>query len=331
MSDTQSMTSNVRMEELPPIPENAPLPNMITLYSRDLYYASHFTSEERLFYLHNFDPEQRQAFTESCLWLVIRIVQSIINNIPRFEKHRMDLTQEGNMGLLNAIEHAPLQPPFESVLSFHRYAACYIRGAIYESYNHIPLIYIPRSSRRRAYAKDREKAKEVFDAIQEEVSLEALFEDFEFDIIDPTAFQRHIDRRKQERVDRLLDCLQANERRVVILHYGLQDGIEHHFREVAEIMGMYFSSVRRLHVSALQRMSGELHRPIRARMAQESEARIYQLLSEWQKKGIKITVNRVRKEVKCNGQLVQNILREQGLLQRQGRKQQKGTGHVDSP
>jgi len=61
------------IEELPPIPEHAALPPMLTLYKRDLHYITNLTKEEQVSYLHTFDPIMKRAFYESCLWLVVSI------------------------------------------------------------------------------------------------------------------------------------------------------------------------------------------------------------------------------------------------------------------
>ena len=298
-------------EELPP--ENKPLPRMIDLYREDLRYCTRLTEEEICSYLSTFDPERRQAFIESWLWLPLSIAYSLCQRNYALWPCLMDFIEEGNIGLMHAVKYAPeYEGGFESTLHFRRYASQFIRGLIYNYFSRIPTVYVPPMSRRRRESQD-EDPLELFDLLHSTYLNAACM-----NIIAPDdLLSARENEQQREKIETLFLLLTSKERRVLRLRYGL-DGEPHTYREIGKMLNRSEGGIFLIHDQAIQRLSGKRTSLPRELYPSDREQRMLDLLKTWREQGVKITIMGFVKEIRCSTEAASAFLHKHNAIKRRG-------------
>jgi RNA polymerase primary sigma factor len=223
----------------------------------------------------------------------IRLVVSIAKRYRGYGVPFLDLIQEGNLGLMKAIEKFD----HRRGTRFSTYATWWIRQSIARALpaqghtiriptlmsDHIRRLY--RTSQRMEqewgrYVTSEEIAEEMelephkvqsmIQASHQPLSLEKpvagaedrclgdLIADEVADSLDETVGQRLL----AERLEQVLDTLTPREARILRLRYGLRDGRPYTLDEVARIFGLTRERIRQIQKEALRR----LRHPSRARL-----------------------------------------------------------------
>jgi len=210
----------------------------------------------------------RNALIHGHLHLVLTLTQSYPSS------YRSDLIQEGNIGLLQAVEAYS----FESG-DFAAYATVAIRHAIADAMESVMPIRVPRSSLRAA--KKHGTADRLY--TMQPTSLEKPFpQDTELCLADTLQAPENAEEaaRCQNHqplslplVEALLGTLPGQIRQVMTLRYGLdeQDQREHTYAQIASKLGITRPGARKLEQSGLSILQGQrVQRAQLRRMAQES-------------------------------------------------------------
>ncbi len=256
----------------------------IKLYLREISAIALLTPEEEVKLAKKVwqkDPVARQQMIEANLRLVVSIAKRYLNRGLPF----LDLIEEGNIGLIKAVERFQYKKGFK----FSTYASWWIRQAIERALvNQTRTIRLPihvdekinrfiKVLREQVQTKGREptmdemaevmdtsveKVKEVMQVVRSTQSLDMPIgekqENSLKDVIEDTSILSPADIvegiKRHEMISTWLDKLTDNEKNVVILRFGLEDGEPKTLEKIGEEFGVTRERIRQIESSALKKL-----------------------------------------------------------------------------
>lgn len=277
--------SNVKNDQLlQKIMSEVNIDDSVKMYLKDIGRFPLLTAEEELYYaklMTEGDPQAKEKLINANLRLVVSIAKRYVGRGMAF----LDLIQEGNLGLMKAVDKFDYTKGFK----FSTYATWWIRQAITRSIAdqartiRIPvhmvetinkLIKVSRSllqtlgreptSEEIAEAMGIPEARviEIQKIAQDPVSLETPIgeEDDSHlgDFIEDTSATAPIDAAEanmlKEQVNEILGTLAPREAMVLILRYGLRDGRPRTLEEVGKVFNVTRERIRQIEAKALRRL-----------------------------------------------------------------------------
>ena len=256
----------------------------IKMYLREIGQIPLLSYEEEIDYAQrvlNGEEEAKQKLIESNLRLVVSIAKKHTNRGLKM----LDLIQEGNMGLMKAVEKFEYEKGFK----FSTYATWWIRQAITRAIAdqgrtiRIPVHMsetinkIKKESRiilqetgKEPTAEELakklelpvEKVKSILEMNQDPISLETPVgseEDSELgDFVEDDKFANPYDATTRillkEQLDEVLKTLNEREEMVLRYRYGLDDGSQKTLEEVGKIFNVTRERIRQIEVKALRKL-----------------------------------------------------------------------------
>ncbi len=256
----------------------------VRMYLKEISKIPLLTSEEEIEIakrIENGDEEAKKKLAEANLRLVISIAKRYVGRGMLF----LDLIQEGNLGLIKAVEKFDYRKKFK----FSTYATWWIRQAITRSIaDQARTIRIPvhmvetinkliRISRQEVQLLGRdpspeelavkmempvEKVREIMKIAQEPVSLEtpigeeedSRLGDFISDNDTPTPSDAAAFTLLKEQLMEVLDTLTDREKRVLSLRFGLEDGRARTLEEVGRDFQVTRERIRQIEAKALRKL-----------------------------------------------------------------------------
>ena len=256
----------------------------IKMYLREIGQIPLLSYEEEIDYAQrvlNGEEEAKQKLIESNLRLVVSIAKKHTNRGLKM----LDLIQEGNMGLMKAVEKFEYEKGFK----FSTYATWWIRQAITRAIAdqgrtiRIPVHMIETINKIKKESRiilqetgkeptaeelaDKlelpvEKVKSILEMNQDPISLETPVgseEDSELgDFVEDDKFANPYDATTRillkEQLDEVLKTLNEREEMVLRYRYGLDDGSQKTLEEVGKIFNVTRERIRQIEVKALRKL-----------------------------------------------------------------------------
>ncbi len=280
--DEDIAVDDFAVEEL--VDDSVNIHDHVRMYLKEISKIPLLTSEEEIEIAKRIeagDEEAKKKLAEANLRLVISIAKRYVGRGMLF----LDLIQEGNLGLIKAVEKFDYRKKFK----FSTYATWWIRQAITRSIaDQARTIRIPvhmvetinkliRISRQEIQLLGRdpspeelaikmempvEKVREIMKIAQEPVSLEtpigeeedSRLGDFISDNDTPTPADAAAFTLLKEQLMEVLDTLTEREKKVLSLRFGLEDGRARTLEEVGRDFQVTRERIRQIEAKALRKL-----------------------------------------------------------------------------
>lgn len=266
------------------IPEGISIDDPVRMYLKEIGRVSLLTAEEEIYLakrMEQGDIEAQKRLAEANLRLVVSIAKRYVGRGMLF----LDLIQEGNLGLIKAVEKFDYNKGYK----FSTYATWWIRQAITRAIaDQARTIRIPvhmvetinkliRISRQLLQQLGREptpdeianemeisveRVREIMKIAQEPVSLEtpigeeedSHLGDFIEDHDAPAPADAASFMLLKEQLEEVLDTLTPREEKVLRLRFGLDDGRARTLEEVGQNFGVTRERIRQIEAKALRKL-----------------------------------------------------------------------------
>jgi RNA polymerase primary sigma factor len=282
--DTETEEIVTLLETSPEMYDNISLKDPIKMYLKEIGKISLLTpSKERELArrAQKGDPKAREELITANLRLVVSIAKRYIGRGLSF----LDLIQEGNIGLIKAVEKFDWKKGYK----FSTYATWWIRQAItraiadqartirvpvhmVETINKVNKVIREHLQESGEYptveelgkltGKTPEKIEEILAASKETVSLESPISGDEESTMGDFIHDESLERPEEsamkmllrEQIDQVLDTLSPREAMVLKMRYGLLDGKTKTLEEVGQFFNVTRERIRQIEVKALRKL-----------------------------------------------------------------------------
>jgi RNA polymerase primary sigma factor len=266
------------------VPEGITLDDPVRMYLKEIGRVPLLSSEDEIELARRIergDEEAKRRLAEANLRLVVSIAKKYVGRGMLF----LDLIQEGNLGLIKAVEKFDYRKGYK----FSTYATWWIRQAITRAIaDQARTIRIPvhmvetinkliRVSRQLLQELGREptpeeiatqmgipveRVRDIMKIAQEPVSLEtpigeeedSHLGDFIEDQEAPAPAEAASFLLLKEQLEEVLETLSPREKRVLRLRFGLDDGRARTLEEVGQVFGVTRERIRQIEAKALRKL-----------------------------------------------------------------------------
>ncbi len=268
--------------------EDIRLDDSVKMYLKMIGQIPLLTKEEERYYARQYrdgNPSARESAKDSLIEANLRLVVSIAKKYLNRGMSFLDLIQEGNMGLIRAVEKFDLERGFK----LSTYATWWIRQAISRALaDQAELIRKPvhmvetitklsRATKAIQQRENREptnpeiatelniteeKVRDILRVAQKPISLEkpigndkdSQFQDFQENKKEPNPESETFYHMTCDKIDKILGTLSDREKSVIKLRYGLEDGHSRTLEEVGKKFNVTRERIRQIEMKAIKKL-----------------------------------------------------------------------------
>jgi len=287
--EAKELLPEVEKEKVAAAPESGVKIDPVQMYLKEIGQISFVTAEEEKELakrIEKGDEEAKKKLARANLRLVISIAKKYVGRSSNLTL--LDLIQEGNLGLFRAVEKFDWRKGYK----FSTYATWWIRQAVTRAladqartvripvhmvetlskYNQAKRRLLQELSREplpeeiaAEMGTEKEKVYRLQRISQETVSLETPVGEDEKDSIlaefieDKKATAPSLEAARtllKERLKEILVDLTPREQKILIMRFGLEDGVIHTLEEVGKEFGVTRERIRQIEAKALEKIRG---------------------------------------------------------------------------
>ena len=247
------------------VPDGISIEDPVRMYLKEIGKVPLLSAEEEVELAKRMaegDEEAKKRLAEANLRLVVSIAKRYVGRGMLF----LDLIQEGNLGLIKAVEKFDYQKGFK----FSTYATWWIRQAITRAIAdqartiRIPVHMVETINKLIRVSRQllQELGREILKISQEPVSLEtpigeeedSHLGDFIQDDNVPVPAEAAAATLLKEQLDEVLDTLTEREQKVLRLRFGMNDGRARTLEEVGKEFDVTRERIRQIEAKALRKL-----------------------------------------------------------------------------
>jgi RNA polymerase primary sigma factor len=237
--------------------------NTIQIYLKQIEGIKVLSREEEAFFARKAAKGDREA-KEKLITSNLRFVVSIAVKYQNLGLPLMDLINEGNMGLIRAVDKFDVEKGFKFISYARWWIRHYILKAIFEQSTSIklPLKYATQMSRHDDYENDTEmvqKLKQIYRPVSLDQKLSEdgnsdtildLVDDDRYDLPEKTAMEKNL----REIINDVMQKLKPIERDVISRHFGLNGKRPLTLKEIGEKYNLTKERIRQIEHTALDKL-----------------------------------------------------------------------------
>ena len=240
------------------VPEGVSIEDPVRMYLKEIGKVSLLTADEEIELakrMEQGDEEAKKRLAEANLRLVVSIAKRYVGRGMLF----LDLIQEGNLGLIKAVEKFDYRKGYK----FSTYATWWIRQAITRAIaDQARTIRIPVQEIAEEMDMPVDRVREILKISQEPVSLEtpigeeedSHLGDFIQDDNVPVPADAAAFTLLKEQLVEVLSTLTDREQKVLRLRFGLDDGRARTLEEVGKEFNVTRERIRQIEAKALRKL-----------------------------------------------------------------------------
>ena len=249
------------------VPEGVSIEDPVRMYLKEIGKVPLLSAEREIELakrMEEGDEDAKKELAEANLRLVVSIAKRYVGRGMLF----LDLIQEGNLGLIKAVEKFDYHKGYK----FSTYATWWIRQAMVETINKLIRVSrqllqeLGREPLPEEIAKELdmpvERVREILKISQEPVSLEtpigeeedSHLGDFIQDDNVPVPAEAAAQTLLKEQLDEVLDTLTEREQKVLRLRFGMNDGRARTLEEVGKEFDVTRERIRQIEAKALRKL-----------------------------------------------------------------------------
>lgn len=237
--------------------------NTIQIYLKQIEGIRVLSRKEEAMYAMRAAQGDHEA-KEKLITSNLRFVVSVAVKYQNLGLPLMDLINEGNMGLIKAVEKFDVNRGFKFISYARWWIRHYILKAIFEQSTSIrlPLKYATRLSNKDENAVDSETIEKL-ERLYHTVSIDQRLSEDEnsdtmLDLVDDSRYKHPekivMERNLREIINEVIDKLKPIERDVIMRHFGLNGGPPLTLKEIGETYNLTKERIRQIEHTALQKL-----------------------------------------------------------------------------
>jgi RNA polymerase primary sigma factor len=241
--------------------------NILRIYLKEISQFPTLTQEEEKKLVKRIEKGDEEARKE-LIYAHLKLVVSIAKKYAKYDVHILDLIEEGNLGLIQAVERFK----YRKRCRFSTYSSWWIKQAILNfltQYLKVSAELVFKLGREPTIEEIAKKMKLPYEKVERIISLsekpisleESSEEEDGIQLVDKiedssavSPAKEFFKRIKKQKINELLNLLPKKERDVIVLRYGLDGKKPRTLEEISKLFNVTKERIRQIEMKVLRRL-----------------------------------------------------------------------------